>query len=98
MLKAVITCLQDISESLVTELVRNHVKVLMIEVCDGETPTRWLERVSACIREQGVQEKECLLVASDRELLQCSAERNLKCIGYVSPNGHGTDLFGCCTM
>lgn len=96
MLKTVITSSQDISESLVTELELNQVSVSAVEVRDGETADIWLDRLFACIRKQGVRENECLLIVSDREILQASAERNLKCIGYVEPSNPGTDLFGCC--
>lgn len=98
MLKAVITSLQDISESLVTELELNHVSVSVVEVRDGETADMWLNRLATYIRKQGVQENECLLIVSDREILQTSVERKLKCIGYVEPNSPGTDLFGCCAF
>lgn len=96
MLKKVITSLQDICISLVTELERNQVSVSVVELRDGETADMWLIRLFACIRESGVQESECLLITSDREVLQASAEVGLKCIGYVEPNRQGTDLFGCC--
>lgn len=96
MLRAVITCLQDISAGLVTELEVNHVSVSVMEVRDGETADMWLNRLSTCMKEQGLTERECIVIASDREILQVLSEGGWKCIGYVEPNGQGPDLFGCC--
>ena len=97
MLKAVITCLQDMKAELVRELEVNHVSVRMVEARGDESSSLWCGRVLDCLREMGIQTKECILIASDRERLQAAAGLGLKCIGYIDSDVLCTDgLLGCC--
>jgi len=96
MLKAVITSLHDISAGLAAELELNHVSIRIMEVRNGETADQWLERLSSGVQEQGLQEHECIVIASDRKILQALAESGWKCVGYVETGSQSMDLFGCC--
>ncbi len=96
MLKAVITCLQDIDAGLVKELELNYVRVKIMEIRDWEMTDQWLERLAFWMNEHGVQKQECIAIASDRKILQILNGTGWKCIGYAEPDSPSIELFGCC--
>ena len=96
MLKTVITCLQDIDSDLVTELELNQVSMRSVAISNEETADQWLKRLSSEVKEQGLREQECIVIASDRKMLQILTEAGWKCIGYAEPGSQSMDLFGCC--
>ena len=97
MLKMVVSCLQDISAELVTELELNHVNVRTVEFGEDKPARLWCERVFSDLREAGIQPGECILIASDRTLLHTANGLGMKCIGYRDLICSEADsLLGCC--
>ena len=96
MLKAVITCLKDMDAGLVEELESNYISVRIMAFRDNETVDQWLERLSSEVKEQRLQKQECIVIASEREVLQALSKAGWKCIGSVTTDSRSMDLFGCC--
>lgn len=85
MLRAVLLCLQEVSEEFVSDIKKNGVIPVAFPVGEAGSVEEMAEHFSLVTKKLGVIPNECVVIASDRQSLFAARVSGMKCVGFIKP-------------